>query len=121
MSTDQKEITEQEVEEAVEKEAALFVEALDKVVIDLPDDYMVEIVAGQMLDAITSYHISVNQRRAFRNQGDDRRAEEVSKTAAAMRGLTALLQHEHPDATTIYRKLASARAASTRRQRETDA
>ena len=105
-------------EELEDKELDISIEALDSVDLSLPEDYLDEVFAMELLTVITRYHTCVAERRAFRHQGKGSEAEKMSTQAAIYRAQAALIQHEHPNTRELYKELADARAVATRKDRK---
>ncbi len=93
------------------------VEAIDAVDLSLPYEYLDEVFAMQLLTAITGYHTCVAERRAFRHQGENTKAETLDKQASIYRSQAALIQHEHPNTVVLYKELAALRVVETKKAR----
>ena len=93
---------------------------LDAVDMAMPQEYLDELMAQKLLQAVAGYHASETERKALRHQGEHQKAEQMAKQAATCRATAAIIQHEHPAAIPIYREMAKreARRAAEARQKE---
>ncbi len=114
-TADLEDLNEDELED---KELDISIDALESVELDLPEEYLDEVFAMQLLTVITGYHTCVAERRAFRHQGKGSEAEKMSTQAAIYRAQAALIQYEHPNTKVLYKELADARAIATRKERD---
>ena len=93
---------------------------IDAVDMDMPQEYLDELMAQKLLQAVAGYHASETERKALRHQGEHQKAEQMAKQAATCRATAAIIQHEHPKAVPIYRSMAvrEARRASEAGEKE---
>jgi hypothetical protein len=79
---------------------------LESVDLEIPDDYLTEIMARKLLDTIGAYHTSEVDRKALRHQGDHVKAEQLAKQAATLRTVASIIQHQYPRTVQAYKELA---------------
>ena len=93
---------------------------LEAVDLDMPKEYMAELMAQKLLQAVAGYHASETERKALRHQGEHQKAEQMAKQAATCRATAAIIQHEHPASVPIYKDMAKreARRAAEAREKE---
>ena len=93
---------------------------LDAVDMDMPQEYLDELMASKLLQAVAGYHASETERKALRHQGEHQKAEQMAKQAATCRATAAIIQHEHPLAIPIYKEMARREARRAAEAREKD-
>ena len=105
---------------AVLNEDAIDPTWLDAVDMDMPQEYLDELMAQKLLQAVAGYHASETERKALRHQGEHQKAELMAKQAATCRATAAIIQHEHPASVPIYKAMAKreARRAAEAREKE---
>ena len=93
---------------------------LDAVDMAMPQEYLAELMAQKLLQAVAGYHASETERKALRHQGEHVKAEQMAKQAATCRATAAIIQHEHPAAVPIYKEMAKREARRAAEAREKD-
>lgn len=83
----------------------------------VPDAYLEEILASEMVQYLRSYHTAVVARRTARHMGDNKRAEEMSKVIAGARNAIALIHHEHPAVRPLAESIMKLESSRARRVR----
>ena len=92
-------------------------EVLEAVHLDLPDEYLDEMLAAEMLNTILAYHSTQIQLKAHRHNEDGPAAEKARKLMMTLKTQAALIQHEHPATVAIYKELAIINAKARQQAR----
>ncbi len=110
-----------------EEDAALAAELLDeegniKVDLSLPAEFELDIMAGQLLQHLTSYKQLYHARRAARGSGDHVQAEKLGKQMQYNQLTAAVIQRAYPKAKKLADTLAiiQAKQTSANRQKQLD-
>ena len=92
-------------------------EVLEAVDLDLPDEYLDEVLAAEMLQVILNYHVLQIRLKSFRHQDRGPDAEKARVDMVNMKTQAALIQHEHPATVAIYKELAVINAKAKQKAR----
>ncbi len=88
-----------------------------KIDLSLPDEFLLEVVANQLLENLANYHTALRAAKAGRQAGEHKRAEEMWKQTQVFRLTVAFIEAEFPKAKALADELAKARARQTRDNR----
>lgn len=68
----------------------------DPTLVKVPDIYLEEVMASELVQYLRNYHAAVAARRTARHMGDHKRGEEMGRAVAFARNAIALITHDHP-------------------------
>lgn len=89
-----------------------------KVDLSMPDDFLVDIAAGQMVEHMVSYEQSRQVWRSSRNQGNHAKAKQLFEQMQFNQLTVAIIQAQYPEAKKLADELMSVRAKQAQSQRK---
>jgi len=89
-----------------------------KVDLSIPDDFMVDIMASQMVEQMVSYEQSRQVWRSSRNQGNHAKAKQLFEQMQFNQLTVAIIQAQYPTAKKLADELMSVRAKQAQSQRK---
>lgn len=92
-------------------------EALEAIDTSVPEEYLREVMATQLMEHLSSYHASVEARRAARQVGDSARSEQLGRQVAFYRSAIGLIQHQYEGIRTLADEIMQANAKQIRQRR----
>lgn len=93
-------------------------QVLDKVDLSLPQEYLIEIVAEELVGYLTNYHQYNIGYRTARASGDHQKAEQLYKQMSHSRLAAALIQSEYKGIKELADKIAGYRVETVKKSRE---
>jgi len=89
-----------------------------KVDLSMPDDFLIDIMAGQMIEHMVSYEQSKQTWMSARNQGNHARAKQFFEQMQFNQLTIAIIQARHPKAKSLADELMKVRVKQAQAQRK---